>query len=43
MLLLFAPVLQTLPANAEEVRITLSPEQKLNGLALVMLGVAGRG
>jgi hypothetical protein len=43
MLRLLAPALQTFPAKADEVRITLSPEQKLNGLALEILGVAGRG
>ena len=38
-----APVLQTFPASAEEVRITLSLEQKFNGRELVMVGVVGRG
>ena len=43
MLRLVSPVLQTLAANAEEVRITLSLEQKFNGRELVMVGVVGRG
>ena len=38
-----APVLQTFPASAEEVRITLSLEQKLKERELVMVGVDGRG
>ena len=38
-----APVLQMLPVALLEVRVTLSPEQKVVGPLAVIVGVAGVG
>jgi hypothetical protein len=38
-----APVLQKLPVVDEEVKVTLSPAQKVNGPLVEIVGVTGSG